>query len=117
MGNGRYDSRPALVRLAALVTGLTFAGPTMAQPVAVSPATMPRVATVDQRYQSYNVEMAEVIGGDFWKPYDQQGKTAQNGWQTATVAPTGGAGLQAGQDPTMFEARRPIDLTNARLRN
>jgi hypothetical protein len=24
-------------------------------------------ATVDERYQSYNVEMAEVIGDNFWK--------------------------------------------------
>jgi len=30
---------------------------------------MPRIADVDERYQSYNVEMAEVIGGNFWKPY------------------------------------------------
>lgn len=28
------------------------------------------VATVDERYQSYNVEMVEVSGGEFWKPYD-----------------------------------------------
>jgi hypothetical protein len=71
---------------------------------------MPRVATVDQRYQSYNVEMAEVIGGSFWKPYEQ-GKT-ENTRQTG--APSSGAVLQA--NPTMLEARPPIDLTNARLR-
>src|SRR2546427_12284111 len=35
----------------------------------VAPATMPRIATVDERYQSYNVEMLEVTGGNFWKPY------------------------------------------------
>lgn len=28
------------------------------------------VATVDRRFQSYNVEMVEVTGGEFWKPYD-----------------------------------------------
>jgi hypothetical protein len=32
-------------------------------------ATLHRIATIDERYQSYNVEMAEVIGGNFWKPY------------------------------------------------
>ena len=84
----------------------------MAQTVVVSPARMPRIATVDQRYQSYNVEMAEVIGGNFWKPYDQQSKSTQNARQTANGAP----GLQAGRDPTMFEARPPIDLTDTRLR-
>jgi heparanase len=29
----------------------------------VSPATMARVGSVDDRYQSYNVEMLEVTGG------------------------------------------------------
>jgi hypothetical protein len=38
----------------------------------VAPATMPRIATVDERYQSYNVEMLEVTGGNFWKPYGQK---------------------------------------------
>lgn len=74
------------------MTGFAYAGPTMAQAVALSPATMPRVATVDQRYDSYNVEMAEVIGGSFWKPY-QQGKTAQNARQTANGAPPSGTAL------------------------
>jgi hypothetical protein len=107
----RYDCRPVLIRIAALSTGLACGG-AMADPVTVSPATMPQVATTDSRFQSYNVEMAEVIGGNFWKPY---GQPAQNGGHP-TRAATSGGDLQAGQDPTMFEARRPIDLTNARLR-
>ena len=113
-GTGRYGSLPALVRGAAVMTGLAYAGPAMAQTIAVSPTTMPRVATVDQRYQSYNVEMAEVIGGTFWKPYRQQGKAAQNAQQAANGPSSSGADLQA--DSTMFEARPPIDLTNTRLR-
>jgi hypothetical protein len=32
-------------------------------------AAMKRIGSVDERYQSYNVEMVEVVGGDFWKPY------------------------------------------------
>src|SRR5579864_3464639 len=68
MGKDRYGSRPATVRLTALMACLAYTGPTMAQTVEVSPATMPRVARVDQRYQSYNVEMAEVIGGTFGSP-------------------------------------------------
>ena len=28
-----------------------------------------QVAQVDERYQSFNVEMCEVVGGDFWIPY------------------------------------------------
>jgi hypothetical protein len=75
---------------------------------------MPTVGTIDERYQSYNVEMAEVIGGTFWKPYDEQSKA---GPAAADATPgSSGAGLKAGQDPAMFETRPPIDLTNARLR-
>ena len=32
--------------------------------------SMQQVAEVDLRFQSYNIEMCEVIGGDFWVPYD-----------------------------------------------
>ena len=96
------------------MTGLACAGPAMAQTIAISPTTMPRVATVDQRHQSYNVEMAEVIGGTFWKPYRQQGKAAQNTQQATNGPSSSAADLQA--NSTMFEARPPIDLTNTRLR-
>jgi hypothetical protein len=48
------------------------------------------VATVDDRFQSYNIEMVEVTGGEFWKPYDSgPGKVV----------------------------RPPIDLGSERLRN
>lgn len=43
-----------------------------AQPSSISPAGMPRIDTVDERFQSYNVEMIEVTGGRFWKPYSVQ---------------------------------------------
>jgi hypothetical protein len=43
----------------------------------VTPSTMRRLATVDERYQSYNVEMAEVIGGNFWKPCDRKSQTSK----------------------------------------
>ena len=35
----------------------------------VIPASMSRIGTIDERFQSYNVEMLEVTGGKFWKPY------------------------------------------------
>lgn len=31
---------------------------------------MPFIGKVDTRFQSYNIEMCEVIGGDFWIPYE-----------------------------------------------
>src|ERR1700738_1679504 len=39
---------------------------------AVVPAKMPRVGTIDERFQSFNIEMLEVTGGRFWAPYKQQ---------------------------------------------
>jgi len=80
-----------------------------------SPATMPTIAIIDDRFESYNVEMAEVIGGKFWKPYDTA--TLASLEKSAAAAKAGSsASLVIGQDPTMFQARAPIDLSNARLR-
>ena len=76
---------------------------------------MVHIATVDQRYQSYNVEMAEVVGGKFWKPYARLGNVAENGGPGAGGSETSAA-PHIGQDPGLFEARPPVDLSNARLR-
>lgn len=35
----------------------------------LDPAGWPRVANVGEHYLSFNIEMAEVTGGDFWAPY------------------------------------------------
>ena len=80
----------------------------------IVPRDMPQIATIDDRYQSYNVEMAEVIGGNFWKPYNQR-SIARLEAQPKATAPQGAA-IAVGQDTTMFQKRAPIDLTNARLR-
>jgi len=47
-----------------------------AAPRAIQPQTLPRLGSIDLRFQSYNVEMAEVIGGTFWKPYAADGTVA-----------------------------------------
>jgi hypothetical protein len=72
---------------------------------------MPRVGTVGERLHSYNVEMAEVIGGTFWKPYGK-GTAAILGQQQAT---TRGA-TPVGLDPALFERRPPVSLSDSRLR-
>src|SRR6202795_950637 len=41
----------------------------IAQVVSLDPGKMAAIGTVDERFQSYNIEMVEVIGGRFWKPY------------------------------------------------
>src|SRR3954467_14231188 len=35
----------------------------------VDASAIPRIGVTDPRYQSFNVEMLEVTGGSFWKPY------------------------------------------------
>ena len=40
-----------------------------AESISVNPTSMPRIGTIDDRFQAYNVEMLEVTGGRFWKPY------------------------------------------------
>jgi hypothetical protein len=67
----------------------------LADELSVTPATMMSIGTVDERFQSYNVEMVEVTGGRFWKPY-------------------GPNASEPGSD--LYAYRAPIDLTSARLR-
>jgi heparanase len=82
--------------------------------VSVSPAAMPKIATIDDRFESFNVEMAEVIGGTFWKTYDAAtlNSLEASGSVGHAAKP---ASLAIGQDPAMFQARSPIDLRNPRL--
>ena len=61
------------------------------------PANMPRIAAIDERFQSYNVEMVEVTGGRFWRPYGQQTSSSQ-------------------PDQGLYADMPPIDLADARLR-
>jgi heparanase len=68
---------------------------------------MPRIGTVDERFQSYNIEMVEITGGRFWKPYRSPADD--------TPADSG-RGAPAGMDERLFQYRPPIDLTSTRLR-
>lgn len=74
----------------------------------VTASGMPRIGTVDERFQSYNIEMVEITGGRFWKPYRS----------TSDDKPASAAGSSTPQgiDAHLFQNRRPIDLTNQRLR-
>ena len=82
----------------------------------VIPASMSRIGTIDLRFQSYNVEMLEVTGGKFWKPYGPElDVLLLKGQQAAPTVPEDGD-TPAGMNPALYEYRPPIDLTNARLR-
>src|ERR1700687_341958 len=83
----------------------------IAQVVSLDPAKMPSIGTVDERFQSYNIEMVEVIGGRFWKPYE----STTNKSKPQEPAPQEGF-TPAGIDPNLYQYRTPIDLSNPRLR-
>lgn len=93
------------------LAGGACAGPPRTSLVSISPANLARVGTVDQRFQSYNVEMVEVTGGRFWKPYGNQANAALG------EQPHGQSGSNpVGMDPNIYRYRPPLDLSNARLR-
>jgi heparanase len=107
-----------LIRLAAAAAFASVAGAVgapmrgIAQTVSLAPSTMPAVGSIDERYQSYNVEMLEVTGGKFWRPYGPELEAALR--QSAPAS--SGGDTPAGMNPGLYEYRPPIDLTNARLR-
>lgn len=104
----------AAMTLAALAA-MTPAARAQSQAVQLAPTSMKRVGQVDERYQSYNVEMLEVTGGRFWKPYkDIPTAPAGAAGQAGSGAQDGSA--PAGMSPDLYQYRPPIDLTNPRLR-
>ena len=98
-------------RLAIAVLALFASTNVIAQVLSVDPGKMTSLGTVDERFQSYNIEMVEVTGGRFWKPYSSQAKSASHAPSTPqAAAPIAGLGSD------LFEYRSPIDLGNSRLR-
>jgi heparanase len=94
-----------------LFAGITAGNVCFAQekaPRELMPSKMPKIATVDPRFLSYNIEMVEVTGGRFWAPY----KSAD----AATPATQPDPNQPAGLNPNLFRYRQPIDLNNGRLR-
>ncbi|QOG17102.1 MULTISPECIES: hypothetical protein [Bradyrhizobium] len=61
--------------------------------ISIAPAELKAISKIDVRFQSYNIEMVEVTGGRFWKPYAQGGGRSDR-----------------------YAYRPPIDLANTRLR-
>ena len=75
------------------------------------PAELRPLGTVDERFQSYNVEMAEVIGADFWKPYGTETDAFLQHQRTSASGST-----PVGVDAALFQKRPPVDLADSRLR-
>jgi hypothetical protein len=68
---------------------------------------MPSRGHIDPRYLSFNIEMVEVTGGRFWRPYRSSAPTPPQ--QPSAHSP-------ATPDANLYEYRPPIDLANPRLR-
>ena len=100
--NARLVASSALI---AFGVAVCLAIPAYAQSNPIVPMTLPRIGTIDERFQSFNIEMVEVTGGRFWKPY-----------ASATAAAPTSVNQPTGMDPSLYEYRKPIDLYNARLR-
>jgi len=79
--------RKTLLAAAALIA---LGAATKAPVASLQLGKLARVATVDARYQGYNIEMVEVTGGRFWAPY-------------------------GGPADERYRQRPPIDLTDPRL--
>jgi Glycosyl hydrolase family 79, N-terminal domain len=75
--------------------------------MAIMPADLVAVGTIDERFQSFNIEMVEVTGGPFWKPYVAEG---------AMAGPRETARSAARKPKDLFAKRPPIDLENPLLR-
>jgi heparanase 1 len=53
------------------------------------PENMTRVGSIENRYQSYNIEMLEVTGGMFWKPYSPASSERPAGAPERSGVPAG----------------------------
>ena len=87
----------------------------MSEPVDIDPSRFVRVGRVSDRYQSYNIEMAEVTGGTFWKPYSdlqvsgvEPFSITERSADDSSEAFSGVASLTAPVDP--------VDLSGDRIR-
>jgi heparanase 1 len=101
----RLNPRPSVIAFASILA-LSAPPHSRAQQATLAPKTMPALGTVDERYQSYNIEMLEVTGGRFWAPYKSQTDSPAD---TAQTTP-------GGMPANLYHYRAPIDLSNPRLR-
>src|SRR5437660_3213494 len=109
-----YLSVRTYLSLITVLSILVYVGPDLfVQAPSVDVVHMRRIGTVDERFQSYNVEMVEVVGGRFWKPYKDIDAILNN---QVSGKGSGTDGAPMGMDPNLYQQRPPIDLANSRLR-
>lgn len=91
---GRHARAFRAMGVALLVTA-TSPGARAGEP-SIAPAELKAIGAIDTRFQSYNIEMVEVTGGQFWKAYPRT--------------------MRAFDQRDRYSYRPPINLANARLR-
>ena len=82
--------RKALMTGAALMFAATATATAAPPRDTIMLSSLAKLGTVDERFQSYNIEMVEVTGGRFWAPY-------------------------GGPADERYRQRPPIDLSDPRL--
>jgi Glycosyl hydrolase family 79, N-terminal domain len=100
METARIASACALRALA--VAAVSFATPcrvAIAGEARIAPAELPAIGSIDERFQSFNIEMVEVTGGPFWKPYAREEQRSVSA-----------------EKNDLFSQRSPVDLSNKLLR-
>ncbi|MGH9533629.1 MAG: hypothetical protein ACRD2E_02090 [Terriglobales bacterium] len=96
----------ATAALAAAPLALPAAAPSSAGPIRLDPAAMARLGRVSPRFQSFNIEMVEVTGGHYWKPYPRHPTASRRPQSSNLAALFAQAVMQIA----------PINLANPRLR-
>src|SRR5438046_493211 len=106
----------AVTRLVSIATIFSFIGPgshngnsTLRNAdtgIIINLKEMKYLGSVDERYQSCNVEMAEVVGGEFWRPY-----------KTMDSLPSSTSSFDFSNRNQMFRKLPPINLADKRLMN
>lgn len=101
-----------LLCVALIVSGFAWSAPnnnaTRSSPdtsIVIDLKGMKYLGSVDERYQSYNVEMAEVVGGRFWRPY-----------KTMDSLPSSKSSFDFSNEQ-MFRKLSPANLSDKRLLN
>lgn len=100
---------PIVLSMASCNTGNPSSNNSDSAVIQINPSQMKQISSVDERFQSYNVEMVEVVGGEFWKPYH-----LMDSLPTSEAAATYDVSQK---NEKMYRQLSPINLADKRLMN
>lgn len=104
-----FMSIPVVLSFASCNSGGNSSASSDSTAIRIDLSQMKHIGSVDERYQSYNVEMVEVVGGEFWKPYKMMDSLP-------SIAEVSTYDVSQKNDQ-MYRQLSPIDLTDKRLMN